>query len=129
MCSAKSQLSLYSFHSVIMSPISHNIPWRLVLCGRRCTCSLCCSLRLGARKSMTSMFSLGKTHIKLCFFSGRTTKGVGRVNLPPPATKKKNYFFSLNSGCFSPKIVKKKNLSTSVRLKKNKKNKPLVQGG
>ena len=29
------------------------------------------------------------------FFSGRTTKGVGRVN-PPPTTKQKHIFFSIN---------------------------------
>ena len=39
------------------------------------------------------------------FFSGRTTKGVERVN--PPDHYAKNHFFSLKSGCFSPKIGKK----------------------
>ena len=52
------------------------------------------------------------THEKSVFFSGRTTKGVGRVN--PLTTKQKNTFF-LKSGCFSPKIgKKKKKLSKSV---------------
>ena len=35
------------------------------------------------KKSLKSSLSLGKTHIKkVGFFSGRTTKGVGRVNPP-----------------------------------------------
>ena len=37
-------------------------------------------------------FNLGKTHIKKFFFSGRTAKGVGRVN--PLTTKQKKLFFS-----------------------------------
>ena len=53
------------------------------------------------------------THKKNVFFSGRTTKGVGRVS--PLTTKQKTTFFSLKTGCFSPKIGKKKTkLSKSV---------------
>ena len=33
------------------------------------------------------------THKKSIFFSGRTNKGVGRVNLPTPLLKKNNTFF------------------------------------
>ena len=33
------------------------------------------------------------TRIKKGFFSGRTTKGVGRGNPPPPTTKQKPLFF------------------------------------
>ena len=64
-----------------------------------------------------------------------TTKSVGRVN--PTDHLAKNHFFSIKSGCFSPKIGKKKTkLSKSVsgyykiKRKKEKKvewtNKPLV---
>ena len=41
------------------------------------------------------------THKKSGFLSGRTTKGVLRVN-PPDHFGKKHFF--LKSGCFSPKI-------------------------
>ena len=33
---------------------------------------------------MQKLGELGKTRIKKVFFSGRATKGVGRVNPPPP---------------------------------------------
>ena len=46
------------------------------------------------------------THKKGCFFSGRTTKGVGRVNTPL-TTKQKNTFY-YNLRLFSPKIGEKK---------------------
>ena len=58
----------------------------------------------------------------MCFFESRTTKGVGRVN--PSDHKAKKPFFSLKSGCYSPKIGrKKKKLSKSVSgyYKKEKK--------
>ena len=57
-------------------------------------------------------------------FSGRTTKGVGRVN--PPDHLAKNQFFSLKSDCFSQKIGKKRKscqnpFQAIIRLKKKKK--------
>ena len=46
------------------------------------------------------------THKKKFFFSGRTSKGVGRVK--PLTTKQKNIFFLFfKSSCFSPKIGKR----------------------
>ena len=65
---------------------------------------------------------LGKTHIKKCFFfSGLTTKGVGRVN---PLSKKTLFF--LKPRWLDPKFVKKnKKISKSVsgyfKTKKKKK--------
>ena len=48
---------------------------------------------------------LGKTHIKkVVFFSGRTTKGVGRVN---PLTKQKNTFF-INPAFLAQKMERNK---------------------
>ena len=68
-------------------------------------------------------FILGKTHIKRnVFFSGQTTKGVGRVN-PRPLSKKTLFFYKF--GFFSPKIGEKKNCQNPfqaiIRLKKRKK--------
>ena len=51
------------------------------------------------------------------FFSGRTIKGVGKVNLPDHFAKK--HFFSLKSGCFSPKLGRKiKNCQNPFQAKK-----------
>ena len=64
------------------------------------------------------------THKKRCFFSGLTTKGVGRVN--PPDHKAKKHFFSINPAFLAQKIEKKK-LSNSVsgyyKTKKKRKKK------
>ena len=63
------------------------------------------------------------TH-KKSSFSGRTTKGVGRLT-PRPTTKQKTTFFPYKSGFFCPKIWEKKELSKSVsgyyKTKKKKK--------
>ena len=45
---------------------------------------------------------------KSVFFSGRTTKGVGRVNPPDHKIKSKKKCFFLNSDCFIPKLGGKK---------------------
>ena len=63
-------------------------------------------------------------HKKSVFFSGTTTKGVGRVN--PTDHYAKTHFFSLKSGCFSQKIgTKRKNRQNPfhaiIRLIKRKK--------
>ena len=59
------------------------------------------------------------THKKLFFFSGRTTKGVGRLN--PTTTKQKKTFFSINPAFLAQKFEKKKNgknpLQAIIRLK------------
>ena len=72
------------------------------------------------------------THKKGVLFSDRTTKGGERVN-PPDLSNKT--LFSLKSGCFSPKIWKKRKIwqnpfQAIIRLNKNKElawtSKPLV---
>ena len=52
------------------------------------------------------------THKKSDFFSGRTTKGVGRVTSRKPLSKNPLFFYK--SGFFSTKIGAKKKLSKSV---------------
>ena len=50
---------------------------------------------------------------KKVFFSGPTTKGVGRVN--PPTTKQNTTFF-YKFGFFSPKIGEKKNCQNQLQV-------------
>ena len=45
------------------------------------------------RKYIKSCLIREYTHKKRVFFSGRTTKGVGRLTPPPPITKQKKTFF------------------------------------
>ena len=54
------------------------------------------------------------THKKMCFFSGRTTKGVWRVNPPDPLAKKQ--FFSINGENSAQKWEKKKIVKIRFRL-------------
>ena len=78
---------------------------------------------------------LGKTHIKKCFFCGRTTKGLGRLT-PLPDHVAQNHFFSINPAFLAQKLERKKNCripfqANIIRLKKEEKKvawtpKPLV---
>ena len=76
------------------------------------------------------------THKKV-FFSGRTTKGVGRLTPPPtsPDHYAKKHFFSINPAFLAQKFERKKNCQNPfqaiIRLKKRGEkvawtNKPLV---
>ena len=50
---------------------------------------------------LETVIHLGKTHTKKCFFSGRTTKDVGRLT-PTLTTKQKKLFFLYIFGLKKP---------------------------
>ena len=55
-----------------------------------------------------NLISLREETHKKSFFSGRTTKGVGRLTPNPPPATTQNHFFLYKSVFFSPKIGEKK---------------------
>ena len=63
------------------------------------------------------------THKKV-FFSGQTTKGVGRLTPPPPTTKQKT-LFSINLAYLAQKWERKKNCQNPFQAIIRLKNGPL----